>query len=47
MARSTVDLGKSSFLPPALSAFVRRRLLEASGLTLLLAGAALLLALVT
>lgn len=36
MARSTADLGKSPFLPPALSAFLRHRLLEATGLILLL-----------
>jgi DNA segregation ATPase FtsK/SpoIIIE, S-DNA-T family len=47
MARSSVDLGKSPFMPPALAAFLRRRSLEAVGLLLLLIGAALLLALAT
>jgi S-DNA-T family DNA segregation ATPase FtsK/SpoIIIE len=47
MARSTVDLGKSPLMPPALSAFLRRRFLEAGGLALLLIGAALLLSLAT
>ncbi len=45
MARSIVDLGKSPFMPPALSAFLRRRLLEIIGLCLLISGTALLIAL--
>ena len=47
MARSIVDLGKSSFMPPGLSAFLRRRLVEALAVTLLVGGVALLLALAT
>ena len=45
MARSSVDTGKSPFLPPEASAFLRRRLTEGLGILLLLVGAALLFAL--
>src|ERR1700754_3793102 len=36
MARSSVDLGKSPFMPPALAAFLRRRSLAAVRLLALL-----------
>ena len=45
MARTSVDTGKSPFLPPEASAFLRRRLTEGLGILLLLVGAALLFAL--
>jgi len=45
MARTSADTGKSPFLPPEASAFLRRRLTEGLGILLLLVGAALLLAL--
>ena len=45
MARTSADTGKSPFLPPEASAFLRRRLTEGLGVVLLLVGVALLLAL--
>ncbi|HEY4134783.1 MAG TPA: DNA translocase FtsK 4TM domain-containing protein [Alphaproteobacteria bacterium] len=47
MARTSADTGKSPFLPPEASAFLRRRLMEGLGILLLLVGAGLLLALVS
>ncbi|HEU0071053.1 MAG TPA: DNA translocase FtsK 4TM domain-containing protein [Alphaproteobacteria bacterium] len=45
MARSSADTGKSPFLPPEASAFLRRRLTEGLGALLMLLGVGLLLAL--
>ncbi len=44
MARATFDSGKTPFLPQGMSAFLRRRAIEAWGLTVIALGAALLMA---
>ncbi len=45
MARSSADAGKAAFLPAGVAAFLRRRAIEAGGLVVLAAGAAMLAAL--
>ena len=47
MARTSSDTGKTPFLPQGANAFLRRRAVEAGGLAVLVAGAALLAALLS
>ena len=47
MARSYANPSKTPFLPASFSAFVRRRLIEIAGATLMATGALVLVALIT